>query len=183
MPGQQAPGLLQVRHVQHGAVQPDRPGVRCRLERRHHPAGMGHRRLSVIDLASGQQPIVNAERDVVMVFNGEIYNYRELRAELVADGDTFHSESDTEVLLHWLHRHGVGGLDRVNGMFALAVWDRRDRVLWLARDRIGKKPLYYGWAGKTFIFGSELKALRPHPEFDLQVSPDALGEFLLEIVL
>jgi len=138
---------------------------------------LGHRRLSIIDLSvEGRQPMMSENGDLIIVFNGEIYNFQELRSELEALGCRFRGHSDTEVMLaafsHW-------GLDasarRFNGMYAFAVWDRQQRILQLCRDRLGKKPLYYGWAGNTFLFASELKALRAHPAFAAEVDRNALA--------
>ncbi|MEG0044129.1 MAG: asparagine synthetase B, partial [Massilia sp.] len=122
--------------------------------------GMGHRRLSVIDLASGQQPIVNAERDVVMVFNGEIYNYRELRVELEALGFEFRTKSDSESLLHAYQAWGPDCVHRLRGMFAFAIWDRKKQTMFLARDHVGVKPMFYSLLPNgLFVFGSELKSI------------------------
>lgn len=123
---------------------------------------LAHRRLSILDLSPlGRQPMVSADGRYVLVCNGEIYNFQALRAALAALGHRFRSRSDAEVLLAAIAEWGVEEtLPRCNGMFAIAVWDRRERCLWLARDRVGKKPLYYGWAGDALVFGSELKAHR-----------------------
>jgi asparagine synthase (glutamine-hydrolysing) len=139
---------------------------------------LGHRRLSIIDLSpEGRQPMVSHSGRYVMVFNGEIYNYRDLRADL--PDSPFRGSSDTEVMLAAFDRWGIGAsLARFNGMFAFAVWDRQDRMLTLARDRAGEKPLYYCWTGGSFLFGSELKALRAHPAFTGQISRDSLALFM-----
>jgi asparagine synthase (glutamine-hydrolysing) len=141
---------------------------------------LGHRRLSIIDLsAAGRQPMVSACGRFVITYNGEIYNFRELRAELEQHGHAFRGHSDTEVLLAALAEWGVAdALGRLNGMFAFVLWDREQRSLTLARDRAGKKPLYYGWCGDSFLFGSELKALRAHPAFDARIDRDALGLYI-----
>lgn len=143
---------------------------------------LGFRRLSVIDLsAAGHQPMASATGRYVLVFNGEVYNFAALRAELRAAGraPAFRGGSDTEVVLAAFEAWGVGAaVRRFVGMFGLAVWDRRDRTLTLARDRLGEKPLYYGWAGRVFLFGSELKALKAHPAFAGKVSRDAVALFL-----
>jgi asparagine synthase (glutamine-hydrolysing) len=143
---------------------------------------LGFRRLAIIDLSqAGHQPMLSADGRYAVVLNGEIYNFAELRNEIEAacGPRAWRGHSDTEVLVEAIAFWGVEpALARANGMFALAVWDRVERVLWLARDRIGKKPLYYGWAGRTFVFGSELKALWPHPAFDFRISTDALAAFL-----
>ena len=141
---------------------------------------LGHRRLSIIDLsAAGRQPMASACGRYVITYNGEIYNFRTLRAELEQLGHAFRGHSDTEVLLAALAEWDVAEtLGRLNGMFAFVLWDRRERRLTLARDRAGKKPLYYGWCGDSFLFGSELKALRGHPAFDPTIDRDALGLFV-----
>ena len=142
--------------------------------------GLAHRRLSIIDLSTdGHQPMFSASQRYAMVFNGEVYNYRELRAELTLRGQTFRGHSDTEVLLGAIEAWGLDeALRRTNGMLALALWDRQERRLHLARDRIGKKPLYYGWLGTTLVFGSELKALFAHPDFRLDIDSGSLALFL-----
>lgn len=141
---------------------------------------LGHRRLSIIDLsAEGHQPMEGAGGNFVIVFNGEIYNFHTLRRELESLGHRFRGHSDTEIMLAAFDQWGVeASLRRFNGMFAFAVWDRRSRTLHLGRDRVGKKPLYYGWAGSAFVFGSELKALRAHPQFANPVDRDALALYL-----
>jgi asparagine synthase (glutamine-hydrolysing) len=122
--------------------------------------GLGMRRLSIIDLANGRQPISNEDGTVWVVFNGEIYNYRELRASLIRDGHRFRTQSDTEVLVHLFEEEGVEGIQRLRGMFACAIWDSRAQSLLLVRDRFGKKPLYYAALQQGLYFGSELKCLR-----------------------
>jgi asparagine synthase (glutamine-hydrolysing) len=123
-------------------------------------AGLGMRRLSIIDLATGRQPISNEDGTIWVVFNGEIYNYRELRASLIRSGHRFRTQSDTEVLAHLYEEEGVAGIRRLRGMFAYAVWDSREQSLLLVRDRFGKKPLYYAALPEGLYFGSELKCLR-----------------------
>jgi len=141
---------------------------------------LGHRRLSIIDLSpAGSQPMRSADGNGVLCFNGEIYNFRELRPDLEQAGYPFRGHSDSEVLLAALITWGAEEtLRRISGMFAFAFWDRRSRSLLLARDRVGKKPLYYGWCGSAFVFASELKALRCHPDFDPQIDRNALGEYI-----
>lgn len=142
--------------------------------------GLGHRRLSIIDLSpEGRQPMRSHSQRYTIVFNGEIYNFRELHAELTSLGHRLRGHSDTEVLLAGLDSWGLERtLQRSNGMFAFAVWDGFERTLHLARDRVGKKPLYYGWAGHALVFGSELKSLLAFAGFEAQVDTRALALFL-----
>src|SRR5262245_22296270 len=120
----------------------------------------GHRRLSIIDLSTGQQPLYNEDRSVVVVFNGEIYNYQELIPELTALGHTFRTRSDTEVIVHAWEQWGEDCVQRFRGMFAFALWDENRQTLFLARDRLGVKPMYYAFVDEgALIFGSELKSL------------------------
>ncbi len=146
------------------------------------PAGIAlcHRRLAVVELSAlGAQPMSSTSGRFTITFNGEIYNYRALRAELIARGAVFRGGSDTEVLLAALEQWGIAGaLQRSRGMFAMGVWDAQERALWLARDRFGEKPLYYGDFSGTLIFGSELKALRRHSAWKTQVDRNALAAFL-----
>lgn len=139
---------------------------------------LGSRRLAISDLSpAGHQPMLSANGRFVLALNGEIYNAEDIRREI--GPLAWRGHSDTEVLVEAVALWGLeAALRRSNGMFALAVWDRRDHILHLARDRIGKKPLYYGWAGDDFIFGSELKALWRHPGFDAAIDPTALTDFL-----
>ncbi|HVG01684.1 MAG TPA: asparagine synthase (glutamine-hydrolyzing) [Nitrospira sp.] len=141
---------------------------------------LGHARLSIIDLSSeGNQPMVSPSGRYVLTYNGEVYNFRELRRELDGRGYSFHGHSDTEVMLAAFENWGVEkSLDRFVGMFAFGVWDRVERRLTLARDRLGKKPLYFGWMGSTFLFGSELKALQAHPGFHGAIDRDVLALYL-----
>jgi asparagine synthase (glutamine-hydrolysing) len=141
-------------------------------------AGLGHRRLAIIDLSpAGHQPMISSDHRYVLSYNGEIYNYRELRAELEAAGYWFRSKTDTEVVLNALAYWGSDALLRFNGMFALAVLDRKESTLLLARDRYGIKPLYFARQGKTFAFGSEQKAIIGMPEFRRQMDKAALLEY------
>lgn len=143
---------------------------------------LGHRRLSIIDLSlAGHQPMTSHSGRYVIVYNGEIYNYREIRIDLEAIGTAtnWRGHSDTEVLLAAIDHWGVEEtLVRLNGMFAFALWDRKERHLYLARDRLGEKPLYYGKSGNIFLFGSELKALTAHPIFRGEVDREALALYL-----
>jgi asparagine synthase (glutamine-hydrolysing) len=142
--------------------------------------GLGHRRLAIVDLSPlGRQPMSARSGRYVLVFNGEIYNFRELRAELERAGHGFRGASDTEVMLAAFEQWGLEpAVKRFNGMFAFALWDRDERALSLGRDRLGEKPLYYGWAGDTFLFASELKALRAHPSFRAELDGNALALML-----
>lgn len=141
---------------------------------------LGHRRLAIIDpTPAGHQPMVSADGRYVLTFNGEVYNFAELRRDLERCGRSFRGHSDTEVLLEAIAAWGVSeAIHRTNGMFALGVWDRAERTLHLARDRLGEKPLYYGRAGHSFVFASELKALRRHPEFSGEIDRSALALLL-----
>ena len=141
---------------------------------------LGHRRLAILDLSQdGHQPMVSADGDLILVYNGEIYNFLDLRKELASLGHPFHSQSDTEVMLAAFLQWGVeAALRRFNGMFAFALWQQSSRTLYLARDRLGKKPLYYGWMGGTLLFASELKALRAHPDFRAEIDHDVLALYL-----
>ncbi len=146
----------------------------------HFEPGLGfaHRRLSIIDLSSGQQPLFNEDGSVVVVFNGEIYNFVDLMPELKALGHTFRTHCDTEVIVHAWEEWGEACVERFRGMFAFALWDRKKNTLFLARDRLGIKPLYYTLLpdGK-FLFGSELKALVAHPGLQKQMDPFAIEEY------
>ncbi len=141
---------------------------------------LGHKRLSILDLSpEGHQPMESASGRYVLTFNGEIYNFAELRRELGLKGHVFRGHSDTEVMLAAFEEWGIEkSVTRFIGMFAFGVWDRTEHTLTLVRDRLGKKPLYFGWMGRTFLFGSELKALRCHPDFRGEIDRDALALYL-----
>lgn len=142
------------------------------------PAGLGHRRLSIIDLSpAGHQPMATADGRYVLTYNGEIYNFQELRIALEARGYQFRSRTDSEVALNAFAEWGPAALDRFNGMFAFAFWDRERRELWLARDRFGIKPLYYAHVGDTLLFASEVKAMLAHPKLNARLNPKALAEY------
>jgi asparagine synthase (glutamine-hydrolysing) len=140
--------------------------------------GLGHRRLSIIDLSTGQQPLYNEDKSVCVVFNGEIYNYQELIPELQALGHVFHTRSDTEVIVHAWEAWGERCVDRFRGMFAFALWDRNRETLFLARDRLGVKPLFYALLDDgSFLFGSELKSLLAHGGLKRDIDPCAVEEY------
>jgi asparagine synthase (glutamine-hydrolysing) len=138
----------------------------------------GVRRLKIIDLTTGDQPLSNETGDVTLVYNGEIYNYRELRENLEQRGHQFRTQSDGEVILHLYEDRGVDCLGELNGMFAVALWDEPARRLMLARDRAGEKPLYYWQQGQTLVFASEIKALFEYPEVGRTLDPQAISEYL-----
>jgi asparagine synthase (glutamine-hydrolysing) len=146
----------------------------------HHDARvlLGMRRLSIIDVEGGHQPLYGADRQVCLVFNGEIYNYRELRADLEKHGHVFHTHSDTEVILQAYLRDGVAAFEKLDGMFGIAIWDQRSQELILARDRLGEKPLYYACDPRRLLFGSELKSLLQSPDCPREVDSDALRAYL-----
>jgi asparagine synthase (glutamine-hydrolysing) len=140
--------------------------------------GFGHRRLAIIDLSPlAHQPMRSPGGELVITYNGEVYNFQELRIELESLGHAFRSRSDTEVLLHAWMEWGEGCVDRLNGMFAFAIWDSRAHRLYLVRDRYGVKPLYYWWDGHSLIFASEVKAILAHPAATARVSIEALNEY------
>ena len=140
--------------------------------------GLGSTRLAIIDLAGGRQPISNEDGSLWIVFNGEIYNYRDLRPGLEARGHRFRTRSDTEVILHLFEEEGERCVEHLRGMFAFAIWDSRRRQLFLARDRIGKKPLYYWQGSGVFLFASEIKALLCHPDLSRALDAEALHHYL-----
>jgi asparagine synthase (glutamine-hydrolysing) len=137
---------------------------------------LGNARLSIVDLAGGQQPICNEDGSMWIVFNGEIFNYIELRAELEQRGHRFSTHSDTEVILHLFEDYDVNAFCRLNGQWAIAIWDSRKNRLILSRDRLGVRPLFYSRSPKSFVFGSEVKALVAHPEISAQIDPAALHQ-------
>ncbi|MBK9767381.1 MAG: asparagine synthase (glutamine-hydrolyzing) [Chloracidobacterium sp.] len=139
---------------------------------------LGMRRLSIIDLQTGDQPVFSEDRSVVVMMNGELYNYREVRAELEKKGHTFTTQSDTEILPHLYEEYGEDLVDHLNGMYAFSLWDTRKRKLIIARDRFGEKPLYYGVFDGKLIYGSEPKALLAHPAVKPELNLDALRQYL-----
>jgi len=139
---------------------------------------IGMRRLSIIDVARGHQPISNEDGTVWIVFNGEIYNYRELREGLIARGHRFATRTDTETIVHLYEEEGERCVERLRGMFSFAIWDGRDRSLTLARDRVGKKPAHYALADGALVFGSEIKSLLRHPAVKREVSLEAIADYL-----
>ncbi|MBN1274289.1 MAG: asparagine synthase (glutamine-hydrolyzing) [Candidatus Aminicenantes bacterium] len=140
--------------------------------------GLGHRRLSIIDLDFGSQPMHNEDSSVWIVFNGEIYNYQELRDELEGKGHKFTTKSDTETLIHLYEEEGSGLLNKINGMFSFCIWDEHKKEFFLARDRMGQKPLYYSQTKETFLFASEIKALLLHPSVSREIDIDSLNKYL-----
>lgn len=141
--------------------------------------GFGHRRLSIVDLAGGAQPMTNPDESVVVTFNGEIYNHKDLRRDLESHGHRFRSNSDTEVLVHGFRQWGTGLPSRLNGMFAFGIWDAEAKRAIIARDRMGQKPLYYAHLDDgTLLFASELKALLEHPRIERRADPTALALYL-----
>jgi asparagine synthase (glutamine-hydrolysing) len=145
----------------------------------HAPGvGLGHRRLAIVDLATGDQPLFNEDGTVCVVYNGEIYNFQPLMSELARLGHTFRTRCDTEVIVHAWEEWGEACLDRFNGQFAFALWDGRCETLFLARDRLGEKPLYYSFLGDgRLLFASELKSLLLSPDIDRRLDPQAIEEF------
>jgi len=142
------------------------------------PVGFGFRRLSIIDLNTGHQPLSNEDGSVWVVFNGEIYNYQELRADLKSKGHVFRTKTDTEVIVHLYEEYGESCAEKLRGMFAFAIWDDREKLLLLARDRVGIKPLYYWQTDRSIIFASEIKALLVDAEVSREVDPAMIDRFL-----
>src|SRR5207245_1129087 len=140
--------------------------------------GLAMRRLSIIDIRTGQQPISNEDKSLWIVYNGEIYNHRELRSKLEARGHRYRTKSDTETIVHLYEEYGRDCVQHLRGMFAFAIWDRRLRRLFIARDRLGIKPLYYFYDDKKFIFGSEIKAILAYPGIKPEFNQSTLAEYL-----
>lgn len=140
---------------------------------------LGHRRLSIIDITEqGDQPIFNEDRSMVLVFNGEIYNYQEIREELLAAGHSFKTQTDSEVLIHGYEEYGTELLNKLRGMFSFVIWDENKKELLGARDFFGIKPMYYAQMGESFLFGSEIKSFLPHPDFKKELNTEALEQYL-----
>ena len=139
---------------------------------------LGFRRLSIIDLAEGDQPMFNEDGSMVLVFNGEIYNFKDLREELIAAGHTFKNRSDSEVLIHGYEEWGTELVKRLRGMFAFVIFDKRDKSIFAARDMFGIKPFYYTFMENSFIFGSEIKSFLEHPDFKKELNEEALAHYL-----
>src|SRR5437667_7004805 len=143
------------------------------------PAGLGHRRLAIIDLSPlGRQPMTTSDGRYTLIFNGEIYNFQELRSELTLRGHAFVSRTDSELVLHAFSEWGLGCLRRLNGMFAFAIWDRDRKMLTLARDRFGVKPVYYAKTGECFIFASEIKGILAYGQLEARLDTAGLAEYL-----
>ena len=141
------------------------------------PVGLGHRRLSIIDLEGGKQPMTNEDQTIWVVFNGEIYNFPELHDYLVKKGHIFETRSDTEVIIHMYEEVGERCFESFRGMFAIALWDEKKRRVLLARDRVGKKPLFYLYDGVRLVFGSEMKAILQAPEIPKEIDLEALCDY------
>src|SRR5262249_2625938 len=168
-----APGILEAMGQAIAHRGPDGEGFL-----REPGLGLVHRRLSIIDLDGGAQPLGNEDGTIQVVFNGEIYNFQELRCRLEARGHAFRTRSDTEVLVHLYEEEGPGLVSFLRGMFAFALWDRPKRRLLLALDRLAIKPLYVYRGAEKLLFGSELKAILAHPCVDCIVDPEALEDYL-----
>jgi asparagine synthase (glutamine-hydrolysing) len=140
--------------------------------------GVAMRRLSIIDIRTGHQPISNEDENFWIVYNGELYNHRELRKDLEACGHRYRTQSDTETILHLFEEYGRDCVKHLRGMFAFAIWDRRRRKLFVTRDRLGIKPLYFRYDGKTFLFGSEIKAILAYPGLKAEFNRGTLAEYL-----
>ncbi len=142
------------------------------------PVGLGFRRLAIIDLLSGHQPVPNEDGTVHIIFNGEIYNYKELRAFLLSKGHVFSTQSDTEVIVHLYEEFGPQCVEKLRGMFAFAIWDEKAKSLFLARDRVGIKPLYYSLTETSLVFASEIKAILADPSITREIAPEMIDRFL-----
>src|SRR6202167_1968061 len=142
------------------------------------PLGIGMRRLSIVDVAGGHQPISNEDGTLWIVFNGEIYNHLALREQLIARGHHYSTHSDTETVIHLFEEYGADCVQHLRGMFAFAIWNKRDRRLFIARDRLGIKPLYYSYDGRTFLFASEIKAILAYPGVRTEFNRSVLAEYL-----
>ncbi|MGC1650866.1 MAG: asparagine synthase (glutamine-hydrolyzing), partial [Candidatus Sulfotelmatobacter sp.] len=140
--------------------------------------GLAMRRLSIIDVKTGHQPLANENHDVWIVYNGEIYNHAEMRPDLEARGHRYRTRSDTETIVHLYEEYGRDCVKHLRGMFAFVIWDRRKRMLFAARDRLGIKPFYYRWDGKAFLFGSEIKTILAYPGIDAEFNRCTLAEYL-----
>lgn len=147
------------------------------------PIGLGFRRLAIIDLQRGHQPVSNEDGTIQIIFNGEIYNYQELRESLLAKGHVFKTQSDTEVIVHLYEELGPQCLERLRGMFAFAIWDENTKSLLLARDRVGIKPLYYCLTDRSLVFGSEIKAILADPSIGREIAPEMIDRFLTFLYL
>lgn len=163
-------------------------GRMCDVIRHRGPDDVGHyidgglalgmRRLSIIDLSTGHQPLSNEDGTIWIVFNGEIYNFAELRSDLESRGHFFRTRTDTETIIHLYEEEGEDCVKKLRGMFAFAIWDQRERKIVLARDRVGKKPLHFTLVGETFLFGSEIKSLLQHPEVKREVDLESISDYL-----
>src|SRR4030042_6073591 len=145
---------------------------------RDGPVALGHRRLSIIDLQGGKQPMSNEDGTVWITYNGEVYNFPEIKKELIEKGHRFKTRSDTETIVHAYEEYGVHCLKKLRGMFAFGIWDDKNKVLFIARDRLGKKPLYYYSDDRKFIFASELKAIIQDERIKRNLNPEALVDYL-----
>ena len=157
---------------------PDDHGVFI-SESANYKLGLGHRRLSIIDIAGGKQPISNNDGSLQLVFNGEIYNYKELREELSSTGSIFSTNTDSEVILAAYERYGEKCVSKLRGMFAFAIWDKKEEKVFIARDRFGKKPLFYALLNNEIVFASEIKALLRHPGVTRELDYQAVWDYLL----
>ena len=165
------------RRMQHRG--PDDEGIYIDDSVSNLSLGLGHRRLKIIDLSqSGHQPMPNENKTIWIIFNGEIYNFKELRAELVNKGHVFESNTDTECIVHLYEEHGEDCVKYLRGMFAFAIWDRESQTLMLARDRVGKKPVLYYHKGDKFCFASEFCALLENNFISREIKPESIDYYL-----